>query len=73
MARTADLFPETKPPRQKPRRLMRVIDAGSFPDGQPMIECECFRCGYNTGQIVQERPTSECKRGLPCPKCNPTP
>lgn len=58
------LFPETKPPRKKPRKLMHVSDAG---DGVLM---ECAHCGYNSGWFHTDKTVTELKRGLPCPECN---
>lgn len=58
-------FEEPKKPRQKPRNLMHVVDAGS-----EMIKLECKHCGHNTGWIKFAETVSAYKRGIPCPKCN---
>lgn len=63
MARTLDLFPETVPPRAKPRVLMHVVDAG--PEAQKF---ECRSCGYD--DWYHAVPVSEAKRGIACPNCN---
>lgn len=59
------LFPKLKKPRQKPRKLMHVVDAGS-----EMIQLECIHCRHNTGWIKATETVTQYKRGIPCPKCN---
>lgn len=65
---TADMF--EKPPRQKPRKLMHVCDAGH--EGGHIAQFKCARCGYKSEWYDVENPT-EAKHGLPCPKCNKVP
>lgn len=68
------LFDLEKPPRRKPRVLMRVFDVsdGDVVDGRRVdtVRLECGRCGHQTPWI--EVRVSEARRGLPCPKCNVT-
>lgn len=61
------LFPKTKRRRQKPRKLMHVVDAG-----YEMIELKCIHCGHETGWIESTETVTYYKRGVPCPKCNPS-
>lgn len=65
----SDLFGFAKP-RQPRRKLMRVIDAGSFPDGKDAVHFECGHCGFDEGWTYQAESVSAAKRGRPCPKCN---
>lgn len=60
----SDLF--HKPPRRKPRVLMRVTDAGDR-----YIEFTCARCGHVEAYHGDTGTVSENKRGRPCPVCNP--
>ena len=75
MARTHDLFPETKPARVKPRVLMHVTDAtdvqcGAAEDmGKPMCRMHCSRCQAETDWLIFDTVT-EAKRGIPCEHCN---
>jgi len=64
-----DLFP--KPPRQRPRILMHVIDAGYADRDKTIVKCKCKKCGYVSDWLVVDTIT-EAKRGLPCPKCHPS-
>lgn len=70
-----DLFPETKPPRARPRVLMHVCDAGDCHSGRaddlgkPMCRMACAKCGAETGWLIFETIT-EAKRGIPCEACN---
>ena len=64
----ADLFP--KPPRRAPRVLMHVIDAG-HQGGKPIVRLECKKCSY-VSPWLQVDTVTEAKRGIPCPKCNPS-
>jgi hypothetical protein len=65
-----DLFPETKPPRAKPRVLMHVSDAGGTgPPDDNWCRMQCVRCNAETDWINFETVT-EAKRGIPCPACN---
>lgn len=59
---TPDLF--GKPPRRKPRVLMRVSDAG---DGRAQFTCS--KCGH-VSEWLEVDTVTEAKRGLPCPNCN---
>lgn len=65
----ADLFPETlvKKPR---RKLMHVSDAYED-EGAPICQMRCLKCGQETDWLEFSSVT-EAKRGIPCPKCNPT-
>jgi DNA-directed RNA polymerase subunit RPC12/RpoP len=71
----ADLFPGTKPPRQKPRKLLHVCDVG-VPccaddydyDREAMVQFLCSRCGHESEWV--QMLVSEAKRGMPCPACN---
>lgn len=66
----ADLFPETIT-KQRRRKLMHVADAGEFGDKGPICMMQCAKCGEETDWLEFESIT-EAKRGIPCPKCNPT-
>lgn len=71
--RTPDLFPGTKPPRKRPRKLMHVCDAGvaccsDDYDRESMVRFLCARCGHES-EWVQMR-DSHARRGVPCPHCN---
>lgn len=60
------LFPSL--PRSRPRRkLMHVCDAG-----ESCIQFACRHCGHKTDWLTWDNRVSEAKRGVPCPKCNPT-
>ena len=49
---TPDLFPETKPPRQAPRRLMHVCDAADDEDpAYSSVRFHCARCGHETDWV----------------------
>lgn len=61
---TVDMFDRVKP-RRKRRVMMHVVDGGV-----DMIQFECFKCGYNSGWIPNDKSLTENKRGIPCPKCN---
>lgn len=66
--RCNDLFDGTdhqKPPRQRPRVMAHVTDAGV-----DAIEFECGKCGWNSGWLVNDFSISEAKRGIPCERCN---
>lgn len=64
---TPDLFGPR--PRRSPRVMMHVIDAG---DGceSAIARFRCGRCGHET-DWQDVRTTTEGRRGVPCPKCNP--
>lgn len=64
-----DLRPEPKPPRQKPRVLMHVFDAGPGEETWGIVRFQCLKCGDETDWMRVETMT-EAKRGIPCPKCN---
>lgn len=65
---TQDLFPETKPPRQKPRKLMHVCDAyGDGPEDNH-VRFMCHRCGHESDWI-DDLTVTQAKRGIPCPEC----
>ncbi len=68
---TEDLFPDLKPPRRKPRKLMHVCDA--YGDGPEDVHVcfRCSRCGHETDWI-DGLTVTEAKRGIPCPMCNKT-
>ena len=67
--KSPDLFPETKPPRQAPRKLMHVCDAyGDGPDDNH-VRFHCARCGHESDWI-DGLTVTEAKRGMPCPECN---
>ncbi|MDD2748654.1 hypothetical protein [Acidithiobacillus thiooxidans] len=68
---TEDLFPDLKPPRRKPRKLMHVCDA--YGDGPDHVHVcfRCSRCGHETDWI-DGLTVTEAKRGIPCPMCNKT-
>lgn len=65
------LFDITRP-RQKPRVLMHVIDAGPDcgDDGATfdLVRLACAKCEHETDWEKHRR--SEAKYGVPCPKCN---
>lgn len=70
-----DLFPQHlaaaagEKPRQSPRHLMHVADAGHREDGQPICKMHCRRCGAETGWLPF-RSVTAAKRGIPCEACN---
>ena len=67
--KSPDLFPETKPARQAPRRLMHVCDAyGDGPDDNH-VRFHCAHCGHET-DWVDGLTVTEAKRGMLCPECN---
>jgi hypothetical protein len=72
---TPDLFPDTKPPRARPRVLMHVSDAGNVGHGQsedfgkPLCRMRCGRCGAESDWLIFDTIT-EAKRGIPCEACN---
>lgn len=70
MSRLFEIEPEPPKPRQKPRKLMHVYDAGPAEDSQCMVVFYCWRCHHKTEWMLA-RSVSEAKRGIPCPKCNP--
>ena len=70
------LFDVPAVPRQRPRKLMHVFDAGdaggchvtetgAFMDD---VRFRCARCGFETDWVNIQR--TEAKRGVPCPRCN---
>jgi hypothetical protein len=66
MAKQLVLF--EPPPRARPRKLMRVWDAGN--DGTcNVVNFRCPHCGYNDGWTKFKGLTAD-KRGRPCPRCN---
>lgn len=72
--RTGDMFEAMKPPRQAPRRLMHVCDAGNSPCGaedgsSAVVKFACRRCGHESEWMLGFTVT-EAKRGIPCPVCN---
>jgi hypothetical protein len=54
------LFPP--PPRRRPRKLMRVVDAGEG------VNFVCPHCGYDDGWSTSEGLARD-KRARPCPRC----
>ena len=69
------MFAELKPPRQTPKKLMHVSDAGGCCEedgGGAMVRMQCKRCGYESGWLFLGTVT-EAKRGKPCPVCNALP
>lgn len=75
MPRTPDMFPDLKPPRQAPRKLMHVSDASGCCDEEgrgALVRMECRRCGYESGWLDLPSVTAA-KRGLPCPTCSAAP
>ena len=69
------LFPRAALPKRP--RLVRAHahDWGEFPDGR---QCACFRCkacgwtGDDEGDDWIEATNTDIRRGIPCPRCNPT-
>ena len=70
MAKQQTLF--SMPRSASKIKRMHVIDAGNGPNvSLTWLEWFCKRCGHNesgyyTGTVTEH------KRGIPCPKCNPT-
>ncbi len=64
------LFPYEKPPRQRHRKLMHVVDAGSGSAEGHHVNFVCGHCGHDDGWAVYDDTISDLKRGVPCPKCN---
>lgn len=64
-----------KPPRARPRVMMKMTDAGNA--GYRLTgwktdrgaNFECLKCGHDDGWTFNLTIT-EIRRGLPCPKCN---
>lgn len=74
MSRLFEIEREEPKPRQKPRKLMHVIDAGGggcgVDTGEHRVRFGCQTCNHETDwQTVKT--VTEGKRGIPCPKCNP--
>ena len=69
MSRLFEIEPDPPKPRQKPRKLMHVYDAGPAEDGQCMVVFQCERCQYKTEWMLAKN-VSEAKRGIPCLTCN---
>lgn len=65
--KTMDLFPETKPPRKRPRTIAHMSDVG--PD---MVEFECRKCGWSSDWLPNDFTWTEIFRGIPCEVCNST-
>ncbi|HZF99158.1 MAG TPA: hypothetical protein VEY92_13140 [Pseudoxanthomonas sp.] len=65
----ADLFPGTKPPRAKPRVMMRFIDVGTGAASELIATFACRKCGHETDWLICANAT-DVKRGEPCPICN---
>jgi hypothetical protein len=65
------LFDKEALPRKSSVKRMRVADAGNGP-GCKVIQFVCPHCNHDTGWIKDEKTITENKRGLPCPKCNPS-
>ena len=63
------LFPLPAKPRRKPRKLMRLVDAGHTPAGRDAVLWECPRCDYGSDWEPEPRPFVP----PPCPKCNEQP
>jgi len=68
MSRLFEIEPEPPKPRQKPRKLMHVIDAGPGFDKKDMVLFKCGHCGHEPDWMLCGM--TEAKRGIPCPKCN---
>ncbi len=71
-----DLFGFTRQRKKSAGRrvLMHVIDAGDHgcvSDDAGIAVYKCGRCGHET-DWTPFRTFTEAKRGIPCPKCNPT-
>lgn len=72
MSTTPDFF--GKPARKAPRRMMRMVDAGSSGcKGQGWgIQYEC-KCGHSEWIYYDKEPSpSQVQKGEPCPPCNQT-
>jgi len=68
MSRTADFFPETKPPRAKARQMAHVFDSGCSSEAY-LAHFECKVCGWQS-EWLSIGTVSEIKRGVPCEACN---
>lgn len=68
MARTAEMF--EKPPRAKPRVMMKADDHGEFPDGREAAHFVCATCGYKEWLACTR---IEGRRGMACETCNAVP
>ena len=55
------LFETPRRPRSKPRRLMRLCDAG-----EPGLHMRCHRCGHDGGWWSENAD----RLGVPCPFCD---
>ena len=63
------LFPLDIIPRAAPRKLMHMTDAGPGFNGCDTMACfECKRCGHKLDWVGAT--FTECRRGVPCEKCN---
>lgn len=68
MSRRPPLF--APPPRQAPRFLMHVCDAGINGPGPGMnAQFRCKRCGSES-EWQPIASVTDAKRGIPCPTCN---
>lgn len=74
MSRLFEMEPEPPKQRQKPRKLMHVIDAGGggcgVDTGEHRVRFGCEICKHET-EWQTVKTVTEGKRGIPCPKCNP--
>lgn len=68
MKRTLDMFGKPRNPRNPPRVLMHLTDAGHS-DEDIIAKMECAKCGSESGWI-KFRTITEVKRGIPCERCN---
>lgn len=69
---STDLFPNTKPPRAKPRVMMKANDHGfcdETPDTPELGNMVCKKCGHEAGWMHFATRT-DVRRGEPCPECN---
>lgn len=65
---TPDLFPGSKPARQRPRWRMHFLDVGYIDGIGDAAVFGCDRCGHETGWMAAT--DAEIRRGVPCPRCN---
>lgn len=63
-----------RPKRKSPRVMAKLIDAGEAPDGTPVCNYLCRKCGWESGWVEERRSVSKVHLGYPCESCNaPTP
>lgn len=72
------LFTKEQAPRSQRKKRMRLQDVGASPfpseSGKEAfyVSWKCPHCEHDAGWQHFEGTVSDVKRGIPCPKCNPS-